>query len=1055
MLKFTSKARRKAAPPAKLRLKKKIVLGQSKTIPTLEARCRALIEHMDLAAWMGDKDERTIYANPKFCELLGYSLKEIIGKESYQFWAPESAEKVRRINMTDRKQGITSSYEGELVTKKGEIIPVLLHGTPLKDGGTVGILRDMRTIKEKEAEVETLIKRFDLAVRGSQDGLWYAEIPITKIRPNTNLDEYIWYSDQFKELMGYGEKEFPNTLRKWKNLIHPDDFKRVARVALKHLKGKNSFDIGCRLRLKNGEYRWFSTRGEVLPTKWKTVLCVAGSFRDITDQKEAENALKQSEDTYRAIFENTGNATIIVEEDTTITYANTQFINMSGYPKDEIINKKKWIDFFAKEDIRRMTEFHVKRRQNPYSAPRNYEARFVDRDGEIRNVFMTVAMIPGTQRSVASILDITIRKVVENELKASKKLFDDLVKGSPTATFVIDTDHKIIYWNRAMEQLTGLKTAEMLGTSDHWKPFYSNSQRMIADMMVDGMRVGGVLKHYEDMDVEESNDKHGIIGSVFFVNFCGQKKWLRFMIKPLRDIQNRVVGAIETVEDITERKRMSEFIENRMREFQVLYQVNAHIRMIHPLKQVLSDIVKDLVLACDEMEPARVRITFDNQIYTNLKKGETFIRKIEEPIKVLEEKRGTIELGYIEKIANEESFTLEQEKKVLHIVAQTLGKHAQSREFMERYQKLIKKSVVGIFIAQDGIFRFANPKFARMFKCNEKEVLGKNYNDLLIDCTCYKKLQKNKKLNSTHCKIQGRRQDGSLMDLEVYTQRIDYYGKPAILGTVQDITKIKQAQERQRHFNEELQLKIAEKTKDLQRANRRLQSLNELKDEFIAVTSHELRSPLTAIKGYLSFLVDEGLFKKIPGDAKDYLTRVYDNVELLNHLVNNILDVSRIETNRFELYRTPTDIVDLINRVIKNLSFHTNEKQLTVHFNNKLTEPVRLNIDAIRIRQVIRNVVENAIKYTPKGKKISIDVEIRGIGIQIAVADQGVGIPKSDIFDIFDKFKQAKNTLAHCKGGAGLGLFIAKKIIELHDGMIWAESAVRKGTTFRIQLPLT
>lgn len=920
MSKLPSKARRNVASRSKLHLKKKIVLGRSSTIPTLEARCMALIENMDLAAWMGDENERTIYANPKFCELLGYTLKEIKGRLSYDFWAPESVEKIRHINKTDRVEGITSSYEGKLVTKKGELIPVLLHGTPLADGGTVGIIKDLREIQGKEAEIEALLERFDLAVRGSRDGLWYAEVPLSEIKLTSFFKINVWYSPKFKDLLGYTDKELPNSLRHWIKLVHPDDKKWGLETLKKHLKDRTSFSIDCRLRHKSGDYRWFCTRGEALSSTKKEVLCVAGSFRDITEEKKAEDSLRQSEDMYRAIFENTGAATIIVEEDMAISFANTEFSNMAGYSKDEIISSKKWSDFFAKEDTRRMKEFHIKRRQNPYSAPRNYEARFINREGEMRNIFLTVAMIPGTKRSVASLLDVTSRKVVEDELKGSKKLFDDLVKGSPTATFVIDSDHKIVYWNRALEKLTGLKTDEMIGTSNHWKPFYSKQRPMITDMLIDGMKVDKVLKHYKNMDIEESSDKRGIIGSVFFTNFRRQGKWLRFMIKLLRDNKNRVVGAIETVEDITERKQMVDFVENRMREFQVLYQVNAHIRMVHSMKQVLCDVVDDLVLACDEVKSARTRIVFDNQIYTNLKRGEDFIQKVENPIMALGEKRGNIELGYIEKIANEESFSLRQEKKVLDLVAQTLGKHVQSREVMERHQKLVKKSIMGIFIAQDGIFKFVNPKFARMFKYKEGELINMNTADLLPNCSYYESFSKNNKTGS-RCTIEGLRKTGTMIDVEVSSQKIDYYGKPAILGMVQDITKIKQAQERQIHFNEELQLKIAEKTKDLQKANRRLLSLNELKDEFIAVTSHELRSPLTSIRGYLSFLVEESMLDKVPEDVKDYLTRAYDNVEVLNSLINNILDVSRIETNRFELCLTSTNIIGVIQSVIKNFEY--------------------------------------------------------------------------------------------------------------------------------------
>jgi len=123
---------------------------------------KRLVEHMNEAVWVGDKNELTLYANPKFCEITEYSLEEMLGRPSYDFWTAESAERVRAVNKGDRKRGISSSYEGDLVTKSGKEIPVLLSGTPLPDGGTIGIMTDLRKIKEKEALVEeSLISRFD------------------------------------------------------------------------------------------------------------------------------------------------------------------------------------------------------------------------------------------------------------------------------------------------------------------------------------------------------------------------------------------------------------------------------------------------------------------------------------------------------------------------------------------------------------------------------------------------------------------------------------------------------------------------------------------------------------------------------------------------------------------------------------------------------------------------------------------------------------------------------------------------------------------------------
>ncbi len=769
-LKNAKKSRQSVAPKKVLRLKKPIILTQ-KASNMSEIKFRRLVENMNEAVWMGDRHERTIYANPKFCKIMGYKLEEMIGRESYDFWTEESIQRVKEVNVTDRKAGVSSSYEGELLTKSGKEISVLVSGTPLPDGGTIGIITDLTAVKK------------------------------------------------------------------------------------------------------------------------------------------AEKALQESKDKYCTIFENTGSATIIIEGDTTLSLVNTEFEKISGYSKKETEGKKSWTEFFAKEDIKRMMKYHKLRRINPKDAPRNYPARLVDRKGNIKYLYITVDLIPGTKKSVASFLDITAQK------KAAKSL------------------------------------------------------------------------------------------------------------------------------------------ENRLREFQVLYQINAHTRMVTPLKDVWKDVVKDLTLACDEIKPARARIVFDNKVYTNLKKKEEFLSRIEEPLMVFGAKRGIIELGYVEKIADKDSFHLKQEKKVLHIAAQTLGKHIQSREIMERYQKVVKKSVTGIYIVENDVIRYANPKFYKLFKYKESEVVGQPIDKFLIDCK-YKILLKYPEKGTLHSDIKGRKKNGTIISLQSVTQLIDYHGKAAVLGRVHDVTKLKEAEARLKNFNKELKQKITERTKDLEKANRCLQSLNELKDEFIAVTSHELRSPLTAIRGYLSFLVDEGLLSKMPEEAKNYLIRVNDNATVLNNLVNNILDVSRIETNRFELRRTPVDIANLLQKVIRNFSFQAQERKLDIQFINKLKEPVILNVDEIRIQQVLRNILDNAIKYTMKGKGIAVEIEMKGIGVQVAIIDEGVGIPKSQIFEIFDKFKQAKNSLTRFKGGAGLGLFISKKIIELHGGMIWAESQVRKGTTFRIQLPI-
>ncbi len=134
----------------------------AKKLPT-EITFKKLVEHMNEGVWMGDKDEKTVYANPKFCKMTGYTLEEMIGRQSYDFWDKESAERVKNVNTVKRKKGVSSSYEGNLVAKDGRKTPVLLSGTPLPDGGTIGIMTDLSDLKKKEEKELILNKAIQYA----------------------------------------------------------------------------------------------------------------------------------------------------------------------------------------------------------------------------------------------------------------------------------------------------------------------------------------------------------------------------------------------------------------------------------------------------------------------------------------------------------------------------------------------------------------------------------------------------------------------------------------------------------------------------------------------------------------------------------------------------------------------------------------------------------------------------------------------------------------------------------------------------------------------------
>ena len=172
---------------------------------------------------------------------------------------------------------------------------------------------------------------------------------------------------------------------------------------------------------------------------------------DISERKQAEEALKESESKYRAIFETTGSATIIVEKDTTISLANKEFAKLSGYSKEEVEGRKSWAEFFDQSFLEKMKEYHWRRRIASDAAPRQYETELIDRHGAISSIIINVSMIPGTQKSVATLLNITGRKQAEERFHLATEVLENVSSG----ILVITAGGTVHYVNPAFTSITG------------------------------------------------------------------------------------------------------------------------------------------------------------------------------------------------------------------------------------------------------------------------------------------------------------------------------------------------------------------------------------------------------------------------------------------------------------------------------------------------------------------------------------------------------------------------------------------------------------------------
>jgi signal transduction histidine kinase len=244
---------------------------------------------------------------------------------------------------------------------------------------------------------------------------------------------------------------------------------------------------------------------------------------------------------------------------------------------------------------------------------------------------------------------------------------------------------------------------------------------------------------------------------------------------------------------------------------------------------------------------------------------------------------------------------------------------------------------------------------------------------------------------------------------------------------------------------------ITQANDQLKTANVQLQELDKLKDEFVSLASHELRTPMAAIRGSLSTIL-EGFAGDLSKEAREFLVAAYNENDRLIRLVNNLLNISRIESGRFEFTKAPVNLNELIIEVVNNLASAAKEKNLYLRYVPNSAIPM-ITTDGDKIREVLINIIGNAVKFTHQGG-VTVSIEQKDGMITISMADTGSGIAKEDQEVLFKKFSQVRTSYAQTTGGTGLGLYICKIIIEGLKGKIWIDSAVGRGSTFYFSLPI-
>jgi PAS domain S-box-containing protein len=333
----------------------------------------------------------------------------------------------------------------------------------------------------------------------------------------------------------------------------------------------------------------------------------------------------------------------------------------------------------------------------------------------------------------------------------------------------------------------------------------------------------------------------------------------------------------------------------------------------------------------------------------------------------------------------------------------------------------------------DGIITSWNPAATKMFGYTENEVIGKHISIIIPpdrieeETVIIESIRSGKKID--HFETIRVAKDGSERYISLTISPVkNKAGK--IIGAskiARDISFRKEAERRQELYTQ------------------RLKELNNYKDEFMVMASHELKTPLTVILANLQFL------QEIMATDSNvaFINKTVKQVLKLSGLVTNLLDVSKIQAGKLELNITIFDLNSLVQEIVSNLQYTTKDHHLVFIFSG---EKLMVNADRERIEQVVINLISNSIKYMPHPGSIFIKISCKGEKIQVSVRDNGIGIPEKDIQNVFLRFYRVSGS-ASSFSGSGIGLFISSEIIKAHHGRIWVESQLGKGSTFYFSIP--
>ncbi len=962
------------------------------------------------------------WVSDSFTRVFGWTVLELeaLGGWRKAFYEDDLTKVIKHVEKV--LAGNPDKIECRMVTKFGDVRWIKNYAVPIFNNGSKKIVKIFGV-----AEDITEKKKLELEIQERKD-------QFEKLADQTTTAIFIYQGENFvyvnkatEKITGYTKDELLKM--KFYDVVHPEFKELIKERGLKRQRGDpvpQNYEF--KIITKDGNEKWIDFSGGLI--NWFGNPAGLGTAYDITQLKIAIENLEKLNKQFSDLIENAPIGIIIEDENGNILSFNKMYEKITGYSKNELIGKN--VKVFASPKNISLVDTHIKKILDGESLDHIVESYKKDGSRIFVHLIETSFTLPEGKKGIISFCeDLTEKVLLQNQLVENVKRFRTIFETAEEGICIVDQNDIIMDVNKKFCDIIGYNKDEILNQNFDEKFVHPDERE-------------NALREKEKIVKGEA--------SIFERRLIKKDRkiiWVKIAATGIFDEKGNFIGSFAFITDITEQKKLQEKLRKSEEQFRLIWE-NSHdgMRLTDEKGKVIlvnPAFCKMIGLKKEEIEGKNL-----SEIYS-VERREYIQQKHQERFK-----SGRIKTNFETEVVLHDgrklwfevsnSFIKIGDDKYLLGIFRDITERKRLQEELIRSEKQFrmiweKSNDSMILLDSKGFIRLINPAMCNLVGLEENELINQSISVIFSEETKKEMLDIHLKKFSKGDfkeKFEGaaKLHNGREIYFEASFAIIQLGGEKFYLAIIRDIT------ERKKLIDE------------LIRAKEEAEEANRLKSGFISMMSHEIRTPLNVILGFTNVLKDYFFYGE--GDRED-LPKFFDAIEnsgkrLLN-TINQILDISRIEANEFEIHPKPIDLNKKVLDAINQIQILANKKNLS--FNVNLDKEIgELMLDEYCIDGILFNLINNAVKFSFENSKIDVTTLLRRDDVLFKIRDYGIGMSEEYQKHLFQPFSQEEVGYSRPYEGTGLGLALTKRFVELLNGKIRVWSKKNEGTLFEVILPV-